>query len=135
MVDHGCPCMRLPGKLSKMRRTLRMRLPASRHWMLAHPRLLALNIGRAWRWHLLGFRLMAFGLYEPHPWYGGRAHTHRWWQVNPRVAWLLFRHTAAYGRWLAEMKAATRTGRPGWWEQQAGPAGCERLRAWLDAEN
>lgn len=98
-------------------------------------RLLAINMLRAWRWHLLGFRLATFGLYEPHPWYRQQGWRHRWWQVNPRVAWLLSRRALAYGRWLVEMEAATRRKAPGWWEQQAGPAGYERLRAWMDAEN
>lgn len=88
-------------------------------------RLLALNIARAWRWHVLGFRLATFGIYEPH----------RWWQVNPRVAWLLLRHTPSYGRWLVEMEAAPRQGRSGWWEQYAGRAGYDRLCAWMIAEN
>jgi hypothetical protein len=98
-------------------------------------RLLALNIARAWRWHLLRFRLVTFGLYEPHPWYGRRVFTHPWWQVNPRVAWLLLRRARSYSRWLAEMEAPARQDQPGWWRQQAGPVGYERLRAWIDAEN
>ncbi len=101
----------------------------------AAARLVAINIARAWRWHLLRFRLTTFGIYEPYPWYGRQMVAHRWWQVNPRVAWLLFRRTAAYGRWLVEMETATRAGQPGWWEQQAGPAEYGRLRAWMDAEN
>jgi len=90
---------------------------------------------RARRWHLLRFRLLTFGIYEPHRWSGRRAAAHRWWQVNPRVAWLLFRRAGAYGRWLVEMQMAARAGQPGWWEQQAGSAGYERLRAWMAAEN
>jgi len=113
--------------LSEMLRTIRMQ------WAILH--LLALNIARAWRWRLLRFRLLTYGVYEAHPWYGRQAAAHRWWQVNPRVAWLLFRHATAYGRWLVEMGAAMQAGQPGWWEQQAGPAGYERLRAWMDAEN
>ena len=98
-------------------------------------RQLATNILRARRAHLLRFRLATFGLYEPHPWYGRRIFAHPWWQVNPRVAWLLFRRTAAYSRWLVEMEAATRGDGPGWWEQQAGLARYARLRAWIDAAN
>ncbi|HEU5368920.1 MAG TPA: hypothetical protein VFU69_10665 [Ktedonobacterales bacterium] len=98
-------------------------------------RLLALNVARARRWHLLRFRLLTFGLYEPHPWYGRRVFAHPWWQVNPRVAWLLVRRAPSYSRWLAEMEAAAQEGPDGWWQQQAGAAGYERLRAWIDAEN
>ncbi len=100
----------------------------------AAARLLALNIARASRLHLLHFRLVTFGLYEPRS-HGKRQMSPRWWQVNPRVAWLLLRHTAAYARWLAEMQAASREGQPGWWQQRAGPAGYERLRAWMAGEN
>jgi hypothetical protein len=98
-------------------------------------RLLARNIARARRWHLLRFRLVTFGVYEPHPWYGRQVAAHRWWQVNPRVVWLLVRRTAAYGRWLVEMQAVARAGQSSWWERQAGPAGYACLRAWMDAEN
>lgn len=98
-------------------------------------RLLALNVARARRWHLLRFRLLTFGLYEPHPWYGRRVFAHPWWQVNPRVAWHLLRRVPSYSRWLAEMEAAAQEGPDGWWQQQAGAAGYERLRAWIDAEN
>jgi hypothetical protein len=98
-------------------------------------RLLALNIARAWRWHVLGFRLATFGIYEPYRWYARRGFAHRWWQVNPRVAWLLFRHMPSYGRWLVEMEAAPRQGDSGWWEQFAGRAGYDRLCAWMVAEN
>ncbi len=128
MKTRYIPFLKRPGKLSEMQRTIKM------HWAAA--RLLARNMAQARRWHLLGFRLTTFGLYEPYLWYQRRADArHRWWQVNPRVAWLLFRHAASYGRWLVEMRAATRAGQSGWWEEQAGPAGYERLRAWIDAEN
>jgi hypothetical protein len=98
-------------------------------------RLLATNIIIARRWRLLRFRLVTFGLYEPHRWYRHQGGTHRWWQINPRVAWLLFRRIPAYSRWLVEMEATTRLGQPGWWEQHAGSAEHERLRAWIEAEN
>src|SRR5262245_17583931 len=49
-------------------------------------RLLAKNITVARRWHLLRFRLVTFGLYEPHPWHRRQGFAHRWWQINPRVA-------------------------------------------------
>ncbi len=101
----------------------------------ASSRLLAANIRRARRFRLLRFRLATFGLFEPHPLYGRRAFSHPWWQVNPRVAWLLLRHTPAYGRWLAEMEATARGGAAGWWEHRAGPAGAGRLRAWISATN
>ncbi len=100
-----------------------------------HIRLLASNIARTRRLHLLRFRLATFGLYEPHPLYGRRVFLHPWWQVNPRVAWLLFWRTAAYSRWLAEMEAATQKGQPGWWAHRLKRADYERLRAWMDAEN
>ena len=93
------------------------------------------NIARARRFRLLRFRLLTFGLYEPHPLYGRRVFAHPRWQVNPRVAWLLLRHTPSYGRWLVEMEAVARDGAAGWWEQYAGPEGASRLRAWMDAEN
>ena len=98
-------------------------------------RLLLRNIARARRFRLLRFRLLTFGLYEPHPLYGRRVFAHPRWQVNPRVAWLLLRHTPSYGRWLVEMEAAARDGAMGWWEQCAGLEGASRLRAWMDAEN
>jgi hypothetical protein len=101
----------------------------------AEARLLATNVVSARRWHLLRFRLATFGVYEPRRWSGQRVLAHRWWQVNPRVVWLLFRRMAAYSRWLVEMRAATRGGQPGWWEQQAGPEGYTRLRGWIEAEN
>jgi hypothetical protein len=98
-------------------------------------RLLAANIVRAWRFRLLQFRLVTFGLYEPHPFYGFRVFAHPSWQVNPRVAWLLVRHLAAYSRWLAEMEAVTQRGAAGWWEHHLPRADYTRLRAWIAAEN
>src|SRR5262249_25023696 len=114
----------------------------TRGWMMSAikmpwttARLLAINVLRARRVHLLRFRLATFGLYEPHPWYGRRVFAHPGWQVNPRVARLLLRRAGSYSRWLAEMQAATQQDGPGWWQQQAGPAGYARLRAWVDAAN
>ena len=98
-------------------------------------RLLLKNIVRAGRFRLLRFRLLTFGLYEPHPLYGRRVFAHPRWQVNPRVAWLLLRHTPSYGRWLLEMEVVARDGAAGWWEHHTGPEGASRLRAWIDAEN
>ncbi|HEU5199467.1 MAG TPA: hypothetical protein VFU32_07510 [Ktedonobacterales bacterium] len=98
-------------------------------------RALLKNIARARRFRLLRFRLLTFGLYEPHPLYGRRVFTHPRWQMNPRVAWLLLRHTTSYGRWLVEMETVARDGAAGWWEYQAGPEGASRLREWMDAEN
>ena len=93
------------------------------------------NIARARRYRLLRFRLLTFGLYEPHWLYGRRVFAHPRWQVNPRVVWLLLRHTPSYGRWLVEMEAVARNGAAGWWEHHAGPEGTASLRAWMDAEN
>ncbi len=93
------------------------------------------NIARARRFRLLWFRLLTFGLYEPHSLYGRRVFAHPRWQMNPRVAWLLLRHTPSYGRWLVEMETIARDGAAGWWERQAGPEGVSRLRDWMDAEN
>jgi len=98
-------------------------------------RLLAANILRARRFRLLRFRLATFGLYEAHALYGRRVFRHPWWQVNPRVAWLLLRHTRAYGRWLAEMEATAQGGAAGWWEERAGSTDAGRLRAWIAAAN
>jgi hypothetical protein len=98
-------------------------------------RLLVKNLARAWQLHLLRFRLVTFGLYEPHPLYGRRVFLHPWWQINPRVAWLLLRRAAAYGRWLAEMEAATQRGQTDWWTYRVGQQGAQHLRAWMDAEN
>lgn len=93
------------------------------------------NIARARRFRLLWFRLLTFGLYEPHPLYGRRVFAHPRWQANPRVAWLLLRHAPSYGRWLVEMETIADDGAAGWWERQAGPEGASRLRDWMDAEN
>ena len=101
----------------------------------AAARLLVINLLRAWRAHLLRFRLATFGLYEPRSRSGRRVFAHSWWQVNPRVAWLLLRRAGSYSCWLVEMQAATKSTGSGWWQQQAGPAGYERLRAWMDATN
>ncbi len=98
-------------------------------------RLLVTNIARTRRFHLLRFRLATFGLYEPHPWYGRRVFLHPWWQVNPRVARLLFRRLGAYGCWLVEMETIADGGQPGWWAQRVAQADYERLRAWINAEN
>ncbi len=98
-------------------------------------RLLRTNIARARRFRLLRFRLITFGLYEPSALYGWRVFTHPWWQVNPRVAWLLLRHTPSYGRWLAEIEATAQCGALGWWEQRAGSEGATHLQAWIDVEN
>ena len=98
-------------------------------------RLLALNVARARRWHLLRFRLVTYGLYEAHRWYGRRVFAHPWWQVNPRVAWLLARRAGSYSRWLAEMETVARRGADGWWQERVSQADYERLRAWMDAEN
>ena len=109
-----------------------MRAPQKRHTSL---RLLLANISRTRRVRLLRFRLITFGLYEPSPLYGRRIAAHPSWQVNPRVAWLLARHTLAYSRWLAEMEAVERDGAAGWWEQRAAPEGAARFRAWIAAQN
>jgi len=104
-----------------------------RRW--ASLRLLLTNIGQARRYRLLRFRLITFGLYEPHPLYGRRVFAHPRWQVNPRVAWLLLHRMPAYSRWLAEMQANAQGGAMGWWEHRLGPEGAARLRAWMNAEN
>ena len=93
------------------------------------------NIARARRFRLLRFRLLTFGLYEPHWLYGRRVFAHPRWQVNPRVVLLLLRHTPSYGRWLREMEVAARDGAAGWWEHSAGSEGAAGLRAWMDGEN
>ena len=101
----------------------------------SYARLLLKNIARARRFRLLRFRLLTFGLYEAHWLYGRRVFAHPRWQVNPRVAWLLLRHTPSYGRWLVEMETVERAGATGWWAHHAGPEGAANLRAWIDAEN
>ncbi len=98
-------------------------------------RFLLRNLLGLWQFRLLRFRLITFGLYEPHPLYGGRVIARPTWQVNPRVAWLLLCRTPAYAGWLAEMEAVKQGGAAGWWERRVGSEGIARLRAWMDAEN
>lgn len=84
---------------------------------------------------LLQFRMITFGLYEPHWLYGWRCPTHPTWQVNPRVLGILLRRLPAYVGWLEELEAIKRDGPAGYWKLQQGEAGYAHFQKWLVCAN